>query len=179
MKPIDGRHAEEPLEEFLERVRPRIRTIFLRYRIPQQDTEDLLQQALLAFIYRRHTIRDADAWLTGTLRNKCLLYWRDRRRKLYEVVDATVLEHVAKPLAPSQEEADLHRDLDTLLEDLPERCRNLLLLRYREGYEPDELAQELGYSQASISKVTTRCLAALTRRLVVSGMGEKKTDEDD
>ncbi len=90
-----------------------------------------------------------------------------------------MLEHVAKPLAPSQEEADLQRDLDTLLEDLPERCRNLLLLRYRQGYEPHELAQELGYSQASISKVTTRCLAALTRRLVVAGMGEKKTDDDD
>jgi RNA polymerase sigma factor (sigma-70 family) len=161
--------SEDPLEGFLQRVRSRVKALFLRYRIPPQDSEDILQQALLALLYQRGVIRDPDAWLIGTLRNKCLLYWRDQRRKLYDTVDAAVLEYVAEPLAPDQEGAALRRDLTNVLEQLPERCRSILSLRYGQGYNPSELAVYLGYSQGSISKLTNRCLAALTRRLVASG----------
>ncbi|HEY9422460.1 MAG TPA: sigma-70 family RNA polymerase sigma factor [Thermoanaerobaculia bacterium] len=162
----------------MRRVQPRLKTLFARYRIPAQDTEDILQQALLALVYQRSSIRDPEAWLVGTIRNKCLLYWREHRRKLYEAVDAAVLEFMAEPMAPAQEGADLRRDLDSLLERLPERCRSLLALRYRQGYEPPELAERLGYSQSSISKITTRCLAALTRHLVTAGICTKKVEHD-
>jgi len=166
--------AETSLEQFLAKVRPRLKILFARYRIPPQDTEDILQQALLALVYQRQGIRDPEAWLLGTLRNKCLVYWRDHRRKLYDAVDAAVLECMAEPLAPAQEDADLRRDLATAIERLPERCRSLLSLRYRHGYEPPELAKRLGYSPSSISKVTTRCLAALTRQLTAAGMARKR-----
>ena len=170
MSALDHPLPEDTLEEFLKRVRPRIRALFLRYRIPPQDTEDILQQALLALLYHRDSIRDSEAWLIGTLRNKCLLYWRDHRRKLYDAVDAAVLEFVAEPQAPDQEGADLQRDLASAIEQLPERCRSILALRYRHGYSPSEMAEFTGHSQGSISKMTNRCLAALTRRLVASGI---------
>jgi RNA polymerase sigma-70 factor (ECF subfamily) len=170
MSALDQSQTEDTLEEFLKRVRPRIRALFLRYRIPPQDTEDILQQALLALLYHRDSIRDPEAWLVGTLRNKCLLYWRNHRRKLYDAVDATVLDLVAEPLAPDQEDADLRRDLTNVIEQLPERCRSLLSLRYRHGYSPAEMSTFLGSSQGSISKMTNRCLAALTRRLVAAGI---------
>ncbi len=166
MSALDHPKTDDSLEVFLKRVRPRVKALFLRYRIPPQDTEDILQQALLALVYHRKAIRDPEAWLLGTLRNKALLYWRAQRRRLYEAVDSTVLEVMAEPLAPTQEDADLRRDLASALSLLPERCRSILSLRYRHGYNPAELAQHLGYSQGSISKITTRCLAALTRRLV-------------
>ena len=41
--------------------------------------------------------------------------------------------------------------------------------------DPPELAEQLGYSPASIGKVTTRCLAALTRHLFASGIYRRKT----
>lgn len=176
MSALDHPQVEASLEEFLTKVRPRLKALFARYRIPPQDTEDILQQALLALVYHRQVIRDPEAWLMGTLRNKCLLYWRNRRRRLYDSVDAAVLECMAEPMAPAQEGADLQRDLAGMLDRLPERCRSLLALRYHQGYEPPELAQRLGYSQSSISKITTRCLAALTRQLVASGFYKKKTD---
>lgn len=167
--------VEPSLESFLRGVQPRLKVLFARYRIPPQDTEDILQQALLALIYQRREIREPEAWLLGTLRNKCLLYWRAQRRKLYESVDAALLEAMAKPQPPDQEGTDLRRDLANAIERLPERCRSLLALRYRQGYEPPELAERLGYSPASINKITTRCLAALTRHLVASGLCTKKT----
>jgi RNA polymerase sigma factor (sigma-70 family) len=167
--------AESSLELFLQSVRPRMKTLFANYRVPPQDTEDILQQALLALLYQRHAIRDPEAWLLGTLRHKCLLYWRERRRKLYDAVDAAVLEVMAEPMAPEQEGADVRRDLATAIERLPERCRTLLSLRYSQGYEPPELAKRLGYSPTSISKTTNRCLAALTHQLTATGLGRRKT----
>ena len=172
MSALDHPQVESSLEGFLKKVRPRLKTLFAHYRIPPQDTEDILQQALLALIYHREGVRDPEAWLLGTLRNKCLLYWREQRRRLYDAVDAAVLEFMAEPLEPAQESADLQRDLINALERLPERCRSLLSLRYRQGYDPPELAQRLGYSPASINKITTRCLAALTRNLLA--LGKKK-----
>jgi RNA polymerase sigma factor (sigma-70 family) len=178
MSALDHPKVEASLESFLRKVQPRLKTLFARYRIPSQDTEDILQQALLALVYQRPSIRDPEAWLVGTIRNKCLLYWREHRRKLYEAVDAAVLEFIAEPTAPAQEGVELRRDLESLLERLPERCRSLLALRYRQGYEPPELAQRLGYSPSSISKITTRCLAALARQLITAGICTKKAEHD-
>jgi RNA polymerase sigma factor (sigma-70 family) len=177
MSALDQPKVEASLEGFLVRVRPRLRVLFAHYKIPPQDTEDILQQALLALVYQRQEVRDPEAWLFGTLRNKCLLYWREQRRKLYDAVDAAVLECMAEPTAPAQVGADLRRDLESALEFLPERCRSLLSLRYSQGYEPPELAERLGYSPSSINKITTRCLAALTRHLVTAG-NRKKADHD-
>ena len=174
MSALDHCDVDTSLENFLKRVRPRLKAQFQRYSIPPQDTEDILQQALLALIYQRQAIRDPEAWLIGTVRNKCLLYWRTYRRKLYDSVDATVLECLADPQQPAQETSDVRRDLAAALQELPERCRSLLALRYGEGYEPAEVAQEMGYSQTSISKITRRCLAALTRRLILTGQWRGK-----
>jgi RNA polymerase sigma factor (sigma-70 family) len=177
MSALDHPRVESSLEGLLRQVRPRLKILFAHYRIPPQDTEDILQQALLALVYHREGIRDPEAWLHGTLRNKCLLYWREQRRKLYEAVDEAVLDAMAEPLEAPQEGADLRRDLASALERLPERCRALLSLRYRQGYDPAELATRLGYSPASISKITTRCLASLTRHLVTAGVCKKKVGE--
>ncbi|HEX4962463.1 MAG TPA: sigma-70 family RNA polymerase sigma factor [Thermoanaerobaculia bacterium] len=178
MSALDQPQAEPWYETFLRGVHPRLKVLFARYRIPPQDTEDIVQQALLALVYQRQEIRDPESWMVGTVRNKCLLYWREQRRKLYEAVDAAVLDFMADPMAPAQEGSDLRRDLAGAIERLPERCRTLLALRYRHGYEPPELAERLGYSPSSINKVTTRCLAALTRHLVAGGLYEKKTNHD-
>lgn len=173
MSALDQLQVDTSLEAILRSARPRLKALFARYGIPPQDTEDILQQSLLALVHQRPEIRDAESWLLGTLRNKCLLYWRERRRKLYEAVDAAVLELLAEPLAPAQETTDLRRDLVSAIEQLPERCRSLLSLRYQ-GYEPQEIAARLDYGQGSISKVTNRCLAMLTRRLLTRGLPKRK-----
>src|ERR1700687_2665083 len=107
MSAPDTSEAQSSLELFLKSVRPRMKALFAHYRVPPQDTEDIVQQALLAVLYQRHAVRDPEAWLMGTLRNKCLLYWRERRRKLYDAVDGAMLEVMAEPLAPEQEDADV------------------------------------------------------------------------
>jgi RNA polymerase sigma factor (sigma-70 family) len=162
-----------PFEEFLKEVEPRLKRLLAKYGIPSEDAEDILQQALLALLYQWERVRDPESWLFGTVKRHCLMFWRNNRRRIYSAVDSTILEWLSRPIAPAQEKADLLCDLENLIGRLPPRCRRLLRLRYQLGYEPLEVARELGYQASSIGKITNRCLAALSKELLASGL----TDE--
>lgn len=157
--------TDRTFEEFLKRVRPKLGRVLSLYRVPPDDAEDVLQQSLLALVYQWDEVRNPEAWLMGTLRNKCRLYWRGRHRRLYDAVDVTLLEEVAEAHGPTPERLDMLHDLRCLVADLPPRHQALLQLRYRLGYAPAEVAERLGYSPTSIGKVTNRCLATLSRQL--------------
>lgn len=157
---------ERSFEELLTGLKPRFRMIFARFRIPEQDAEDLLQQALLAYVRKRHTVLDPPNWLAGTLRNRCLKYWRARRRSLYTAVDTAILESVVPDGGPNQEQVEIRRDLNGAMGRLRPRCRSILGLRYGLGCELRETAQRLGYKESSIYKLVERCLAALSSQLI-------------
>jgi DNA-directed RNA polymerase specialized sigma24 family protein len=133
--------------EFLQRLRPRLLRLLASYRIPVENSEDILQGSLQRSLDHWEKVRDPEAFLLGDLRRRCLLYWREQRRKLYQVVDATVLESLGLPdrqvIMPTREQtramdylrrygtesslADLRRrveetfrDLNALLREIPE-----------------------------------------------------------
>jgi RNA polymerase sigma factor (sigma-70 family) len=161
--------AEQPIEELIDRLQPKLRRVLGRYRVPIEDAEDILQQSLMDLVFKQKTIYNPEGWLLATVRNRCIIYWRKRRSQLCEAVDVSILELVAAPEAPRQARAALRHDLERILNQLPERCRSLLKLRYGLGYKPAEVAEALGYQPSSIRKVTTRCLARLTRQLTALG----------
>ncbi|HEV2846236.1 MAG TPA: sigma-70 family RNA polymerase sigma factor [Thermoanaerobaculia bacterium] len=160
-------------EEFLKGVEPKLKRLLATWRIPSEDAEDILQQALLALLYQWERVRDPESWLFGTVKRHCLMFWRTKRRRIYSAVDATILEWLSQPIAPAQEKVALLCDLENLIDKLPSRCRSLLRLRFQLGYEPPEVARELGYRASSIGKITNRCLAALSHELLASGLVEE------
>jgi RNA polymerase sigma factor (sigma-70 family) len=162
-------------DDFLKRVEPRLKRVLAAYRIPAEDAEDVLQQALLTLLYQWERVREPECWLLGTLKRHCLMYWRTHRRRIYSAVDSTILEWLSEPVAPSQERTDLICDLENLIDRLPLRCRTVLQLRFGLGYEPMEVAERLGYRASSIGKITTRCLAALSRELLAAGLAGEVT----
>jgi RNA polymerase sigma factor (sigma-70 family) len=167
----------ESFEDFLTAMEPKLKRLLAVYRIPADDAEDVLQQALLALLYQWERVRDPESWLFGTVKRHCLMYWRTHKRRIYLAVDSTILEWLSEPIAPNQEKADLLCDLESLIHQLPPRCRSILRLRFRLGYEPPEVAKMLGYRESSIGKITTRCLAALSRELLASGLGPETPAE--
>lgn|SRR6185369_424429 len=162
-------------DDFLKSVEPKLKRVLSLYRIPGDDAEDVLQQTLLSLLYQWDRIRDPETWLLGTLKRHCLMYWRTHRRRIYSAVDSTILEWLSEPVAPSQERTDLQSDLENLIGRLPTRCRSLLQLRFH-GYETPEVAERLGYRSSSIGKITNRCLAALSRELLLEGLAEEVPD---
>jgi RNA polymerase sigma factor (sigma-70 family) len=170
MSPSALPHPAEPaIEVILERMEPRLKRVLSRYRIPAQDADDLLQETFLIMISKSGSIRNPDAWLLATLANRCIIYWRKHRRRLWDLVDSAILELLADVEAPPQERADLRCDLDALLAHLPDRCRSVLRLRYGLGCSAAEAAARMGYCPSSLRKVSRRCLASLAEQLLGAG----------
>lgn len=165
MPAIDQPLGEESFDSLLEQLRPRLKQILYRYQIPPEDAEDILQEALLATVLKWERIRNPEAWLVVTLKNRCLIYWRRRRGSLCTSVDDGALELLSEPEEPPQERQHMRWDLDSLMGNLPSRHQDLLRLRYLQGHSPSEVAEQLGYCQSSVRKLASRCLARLSEQL--------------
>ncbi|HVS14171.1 MAG TPA: sigma-70 family RNA polymerase sigma factor [Thermoanaerobaculia bacterium] len=159
----------EALDEYLADRRPRLVGIVLKFGIPAQDAEDLVQQALIAYLYKRDQVRDPDTWLAGAVRRECLQYLRSRQRRLYDAIDSALLDAVAAPQPAEQDKNQLLSDLGTAIRRTPGQCRTVLRMRYGLGCENTEIASTLGYQVSSVRKVATRCLAALCRQMLFTG----------
>lgn len=171
MTRLANAETARPIAEVVELERPTLLRILLRFRIPAEDAEDLLQETVLQFLRKRAEVREPQRWLAGALRKECLLYWRRRSRKIYRAVDQGVLDVLAEESIEHQERATLLNRLVEVIESLKPRCQSVLSLRYRLGYNNDEIAVETGYRPSSIDKIARRCLAALSRRLVGNPLG--------
>ncbi len=165
MSAIDQPLEEESFDALLERLRPRLKQILYRYQVPPEDAEDILQEALLATVLKWERIKNPEAWLVVTLKNRCLIYWRRRRGSLCTAVDAVALELLSEPEDPPQEREHMRWDLDNLIENLPSRHQDLLRMRYLMGHSPSEVAERLGYCQSSVRKLASRCLARLCEQV--------------
>ncbi len=176
MSILESPDARESFEGLLTRIRPRLMRVFHRYQIPVEDAEDVLQDTLLILLHKWEGIQDPERWMFGTLRKRCLMYWRSRRSHFCQAVDDAILDLVTEGQQPDQERSDLSRDLERALAHLSARCRSLLRLRYGLGYSPTEAADSLGYRRSSIRKVTSRCLAALGQHLMAAGFLKESSD---
>jgi RNA polymerase sigma factor (sigma-70 family) len=179
MTVLDDSDIGLAIEDLLTRLQPKLRRILARYQIPPEDADDIVQTTMLDLVYKQELINNPEGWVLGSVRNRCVIYWRKRRSQLYEAVDSAILELLAKPAGPSQHQAGLRHDLERVLRSLPQRCQDILKLRYGLGYGPTEVAEALGYKPSSIRKVTNRCLARLTRQLVAIGFYEPDESLDE
>jgi len=168
------------LEELLESLRPRLGRIVHRYRIPPGDAEDLIQETLLILCSKRGRVRNPEAWIAGTLRNRCLLYWRARRstkENLRWVVSselvATLTEardveaHLGKRLDPR--DPGLRHDLSRALAQIPAPWAEVVRLRIVAGCNVDETARGSGYRASGIRKILGRAYRRLRAFLDSSG----------
>lgn len=154
-----------------ENFRGQARQLLARFRIPAQDADDLLQDTLLVFLNNGPDVDNAERWLQGALKNRCLVYWRERRRRFFKTMDSVLLEALTEPTPPCQEHQVFLEEVLDHLEGLSAPCSALLKLRYRSDYKPAQLADRLGYSRSGIYKILDRCVAALSRRLLVARRG--------
>jgi DNA-directed RNA polymerase specialized sigma24 family protein len=158
--------SEPSLAEVLERVGPKLRRILFRYRIPARDADDILQETFLVLVSKQESVRNPEAWLQATLSNRCVLYWRRRRSRVWELVDRTILELLGDSGLPPDEDAAIRSDLESLISKLPDRCQALLRWRYGLITAPDGV-EEPG---AADPEKTRRCLAALAQRALGAGL---------
>ncbi len=112
-----------------------------------QMTEDLLQELFIGLWQKREslTIENLGAYLKMALRNKIInSYKRNKYVDLDEELIATF------PSADNIEDRflgdDLEREFESILNKLPQRCRNVFYLSRIKMYRNKEIAEELNIS---------------------------------
>lgn len=154
-------------ERFLRALASHLRA-FLRKRLAglPDDVEDLVQETLIAVHNQRHTYdpgQPVTAWLHAIAKYKVvdLLRRRSRHEAWNDPLDD---EH--ELAAASDERADeARRDLQTLLEQLPERQRLPIVYMKLEGLSVVETAQRTGMSESAVKVAVHRGLKALAARM--------------
>jgi len=184
MHPETEFHAH-PLERFRAYLRLLAQLQFPAILQAKLDPSDLVQQTLL----RAHEVRDQfrgtsvaeqAAWLrrifTNTLANAVRNYRRDGRdvalERSLDESSARLEGWLASAQTPPAEAAgrnELFLQLADRLAELPEVQREVLLLRYCEGWSVGAIAERLGRTRPSVASLLRRGLAEL--RGLLPGQG--------
>lgn len=160
--------SPDRLPSLLEELELDLHAIAARFRLPSAEFDEVFQDTALAYLAHRGPIHSPRVWILAVFRNRCLLYWRSRRRRFIEAVDASLLAELGGSHDPRREH-DLRHDLRSALANLPASCRTLLGLRYGLEQSSPQVAAAQGKRAAAIRQATRRCLSALSRSLVTTG----------
>ncbi len=128
-----------------------------------ESAADLAQETFVRLFQRGSMPDDPAAWLVSVAHN----LMRNERQQI--VRRRRLLEQRAGELAPSEssgsadaalEVRDVRANVRRALDALPERERQMLLLRY-EGFSYREIAHALGMNEASVGTLLARAKTAL------------------
>ena len=135
-----------------------------RYARNPSEAEDIAQEALLRAWRRRSTLRDAGSrkqWLSTIVRNEAFRHYSRPRPDPTDEVEQ--LEgHEDDLVAATADRADLR----AALEELSERERTLISLRYEEDMTQPAIARRLGIPEGTVKVQLHRARVKLRRAYV-------------
>ena len=157
-------------QAFLKGLSTHLRAFFRRRlsTLPD-DIEDLVQDILLAVHNQRHTYRPDQpltAWVNAMARYKLidLLRSRSGREALHDPID----DDLALFAANDHEAADARRDVNKLLQQLPDSQRLPIVHTKLEGLSVTEAAAVTGMSESAIKVGVHRGMKALAALMNLS-----------
>lgn len=133
----------EAFAAVVERFRERVWKICFRLMSNEADAQDAAQDVFVQLFLQREKFRGESkyaTWVHAIAVRTCLMQRRSRGRRQQRVAAPTGLDpdvHVASKPAT---EAGAKLDLLQMLDILEEEDRALVILKYAEGYEYEELA---------------------------------------
>lgn len=160
-----------PEEEVLGRVLPDARKIAeFGYRIPDQEIDDVLQQAAVDFLsHARRGARASAGLMIVITRRRCLDYWRMRYRGQRDVnIDELHEDHPAYFACDASAADEAARDGVRLARTWPllsENCRDVLARRFWRNQKTADVAERLGYKAETLKRMISRCIGRLRRCL--------------
>ena len=136
---------------------------------------DMVQETLVRAYTRLSTCRDHDrfrAWVFQMLRNRCLDYLKDIRRRNVSLDHALDVADTAEEPVQQMERARLRAEIAKALEQLPDAQREAFLMHYVEELPYETMADLLGASVSALKMHVLRArdtLGAALRHQDVTG----------
>ncbi|OYX85990.1 MAG: RNA polymerase subunit sigma [Azorhizobium sp. 32-67-21] len=164
-------------ERLLREITPVLRAAahrrFLSLGLPAAESEDVVQETLLALHLKRQTWRSTEPlgpWLWTIARNKFIDHLRRRGRR----VDLPIEDFAEVIAAPQERPGTDADDVERHLARLPDRQRDVLKSVAVEGASIGEAAQALKMTQGAVRVALHRAFATLSAHL-----RQEKLDERD
>jgi RNA polymerase sigma-70 factor, ECF subfamily len=140
----------------------------------RQTAEDLAQESLLRAFRSLGTLVDPEKfgpWVRGIAHRVCLDWHKSKRSRQVTFAalsaDQDPAELLANAEGPEQvlDRAEEQRSLLAAVDELPEECREVIMLYYYQDVTYRDLADMLGMSTATINARLTKARALLRERL--------------
>ena len=134
---------------------PALRAFLSRRFSSLPDHDDLVQETYARQLRVSDPARlvHAKAFLFTTARNVAIDHFRRHRRTPLDAIDDTAEIAMLEPAPGAAEMLDhtqRHEAMLAALGTLPERCREVMLLRYVDGFSAQEIAAHLGLAAATV-----------------------------
>ncbi len=127
-----------------------------------EAAKEIVQDAFLSLWEKRETIdmdRPVKAYLTMIIHNKCTNYLRDNRKFDKNILQIENLTEVPEyESADSMVEEELKEKIDSAIEELPEKCKQIFVMNRYENLKYQQIADQL---QISVKTVETQMSKAL------------------
>jgi len=132
----------------------------------QHDAEDAAQEVFVRLFFERAKFAGRSrysTWLHGVALRTCLMLRRSRsrRRRREEPGASERIEAEATRQPEVAAAVDASHDVTKLLAGLDEEDRALVLMKFAEGHEYDELAEMFGSTPAALRMRVSRIRARL------------------
>lgn len=159
----DSAAYDRCLREMAQALRPMVRRGLFRAGANAAETEDVVQDVLIAVHLKRHTwddTRPIGPWIAGIARYKIIDSLRRRGAKA-----ELPIEDFADVLAAEPEpDAGLQRDVNRSIETLPGRQRDVVRAIGMEGATIADVAKTMKMSEGAVRVALHRGLGALAKR---------------
>ncbi len=151
------RYGAEDVEALYVQYRTLLLSVACRkFRVPDADGENLLQEVFLSFLQTGTRIDNVKAWLVAAICNACRYYWRSQGRS--ESLPEDYLEYSDPGSHALPEKRAMEMTIHQALGYLQPRCRETLRLHYFDGRSAAEVARELETTTRYAEKLIHNCL---------------------
>jgi RNA polymerase sigma-70 factor (ECF subfamily) len=155
-------------ERYLPRVQNRV-----RYVVPEPDIEDVTQEVFIAVLKSLGSFRGESlfsTWLRTLTNFKVAEYYRRRNRK-QDPREVPLTEAETLPDGSNGISMEERITLRKALICMPEKYREIILMRFSEGMQFEEIAKSTGSNLEAAKSLFRRAMAALRKNL------EEKNDQ--
>lgn len=127
-----------------------------KFRIPDSDSENLIQEVFLSFLQTGTKIENVRAWLVAAMCNASRHYWRAQGRM--ESLPDDFNDHSDPGSHGLADQFAMRMTVRQALDYLQPRCRETLWLHYFEGRSAGDVARELETTNRYAEKLIHNCL---------------------
>jgi RNA polymerase sigma-70 factor, ECF subfamily len=155
-------------KEFFISMQPRIYKFLYRFLLDSDSAKDLTQDAFINFWTHRHQLelsRSPKSYLFKIARNSALNYLT--RNHVDTKISLNKIEFLPGLINP-EEEYDKHflmDDFQSVVNELPEKCRATFILCKYEGFQYSEIAEILDVSLQTVKNQMNKAISILKKLL--------------